>query len=70
MAYLLYCRGLLELELIQPHMTQKPVLRGEVDARLYCWGLTGFEPNNIGVFAFPDFVFCFSERGEGKKQNF
>ena len=22
----------LELELIQPHMTQKPVLRGEVDA--------------------------------------
>ena len=23
----------LELELIQPHMTQKPVLRGEVDAR-------------------------------------
>ena len=24
---------LLELELIQPHMTQKPVLRGEVDAR-------------------------------------
>ena len=23
----------LELELIQPHMTQKPMLRGEVDAR-------------------------------------
>ena len=24
----------LELELIQPYMTQKPVLRGEVDARV------------------------------------